>query len=190
MIGKLAKKGQMDLFRPQLEDFIDLNHELVLLSKNIDWSYFENELAPCYSRKGAPSLPIRLMVGCLMLKHLYNLGDDRIPEFWVCDVYFQYFCGGVFFEHKFPFDPSDFVHFRNLVGESGIEKIFVYSVKMHGEDVPQNQKLFYPILLYRRSIRPSQRMPNFARKPLTGAIILQIKKELNRDSATHARASN
>jgi len=31
MIGKLAKKGQMDLFRPQLEDFIDPNHELVLL---------------------------------------------------------------------------------------------------------------------------------------------------------------
>ena len=37
MTGKLAKKGQMDLFRPQLEDFIDPNHELVLLSKNIDW---------------------------------------------------------------------------------------------------------------------------------------------------------
>lgn len=55
-----------------------------------------------------------------MLKHLYNLGDDRLPEFWVRDVYFQYFCGGVF-EHKFPFDPSDFVHFRNRVGEAGIE---------------------------------------------------------------------
>lgn len=141
MIGKLAKKGQMDLFRPQLEDFIDPNHELVLLSKNIDWSYFENEFSPYYSRKGAPSVPIRLMVGCLMLKHLYNLGDDRLPEFWVRDVYFQYFCGGVFFEHKFPFDPSDFVHFRNRVGEAGIEKIFVYSVKMHGEDVPRKSKI-------------------------------------------------
>jgi hypothetical protein len=53
-----------------------------------------------------------------MLKHLYNLGDDRLPEYWVRDVYFQYFCGGVFFEHKFPFDPSDFVHFRKRVGES------------------------------------------------------------------------
>ena len=141
MIGKLGKKGQMDLFRPQLEDFIDPNHELVLLSKNIDWSYFEQEFAPYYSRKGAPSVPIRLMVGCLMLKHLYNLGDDRLPEFWVRDVYFQYFCGGVFFEHKFPFDPSDFVHFRNRVGEAGIEKIFVYSVKMHGEDIPRKSKI-------------------------------------------------
>lgn len=59
MIGKLAKKGQMDLFRPQLEDFIDPNHELVLLSKNIDWSYFENEFSPYYSRERAPSVSIR-----------------------------------------------------------------------------------------------------------------------------------
>jgi len=28
------------------------------------------------------------------LKHLYNFGDERIPEYWIRDVYFQYFCGG------------------------------------------------------------------------------------------------
>ncbi len=103
MIGKLPLKSQRDMFRPILEDFIDMSHELVLLSNKIDWDYFEKEFAPCYSDQGAPSIPIRLMVGCLMLKHLYNLGDERIPEFWARDVYFQYFCGGVFFEHKFPF---------------------------------------------------------------------------------------
>jgi IS5 family transposase len=80
------------------------------------------------------------MVGCLMLKHLYNLGDERVPEHWICNVYFQYFCGGVFFEHKFPFDPSDFVHFRNRVGADGIEKIFAYSVKIHGCEVPKQAK--------------------------------------------------
>ena len=71
---------------------------------------------------------------------MYNLGDDRIPEFWLRDVYFQHFCGGVFFEHKFPFDPSDFVHFRNRVGEEGIAKIFAYSVKLHGDDVVKKSK--------------------------------------------------
>lgn len=141
MTGKLPEKGQRDLFRPLLSDFIDKNHELALLSDSIDWSYFEREFSPYYSDKGAPSVPIRLMVGCLMLKHLYNLGDDRLPEYWVRDVYFQYFCGGIFFEHKFPFDPSCFVHFRNRVGESGIEKIFSYSVKLHGEDVGKRSKL-------------------------------------------------
>ena len=140
MIGKLPEKGQRELFRPMLEDFINMNQELVLLSKKIDWSYFEKEFSVYYSDKGAPSVPIRLMVGCLMLKHLYNLGDERIPEFWVRDVYFQYFCGCVHFEHKFPFDPSDFVHFRNRIGEEGVAKIFAYSVHLHGSEVARKSK--------------------------------------------------
>lgn len=140
MLGKLPEKIQRDLFRPLLKDFIDMNHELVLLSQAIDWSYFEKEFSPYYSDKGAPSVPIRLMVGCLLLKHLYNLGDERIPEFWVRDAYFQYFCGGAFFEHKFPFDPSDFVHFRNRVGQDGIGKIFAYSVRLHGAEVAKKSK--------------------------------------------------
>jgi IS5 family transposase len=60
-----------------------MNHKLVHLSQAIDWSCFETEFSPYYSDKGAPSIPIRLMVGCLLLKQLYNLGDERIPEFWV-----------------------------------------------------------------------------------------------------------
>jgi IS5 family transposase len=40
-----------------------------------------------------------------------------------------------FFEHHFPFDPSDFVHFSKRMGESGIGKIFAYSVTLHGESV-------------------------------------------------------
>jgi IS5 family transposase len=139
MLGEL-QENERDLFRSRLEDLLNPHHELALLSKAIDWQYFENGFKPFYSTKGAPSVPLRTMVGCLLLKHLYNLGDEKIPEYWVRDVYFQYFCGGVFFEHKFPFDPSDFVHFRNRVGEAGIAKIFSYSVKLHGADVTKQAK--------------------------------------------------
>jgi len=117
-----------------------MSHELVLLSNKIDWNYFEKEFAPYYSAQGLPSVPIRLMVGCLILKHMYNLGDDPIPEVWERDVYFQHFCGGVFFVHKFPFDPSNFVHFCNRVGEEGIAKIFAYSVNLHGKEVGSKSK--------------------------------------------------
>lgn len=141
MLGKIQEKIQRDLFRPMLTDFIDNKHELVLLSKAIDWNYFEKEFSIFYSDKGAPSVPIRLMVGCLLLKQMYNLGDESLPNAWVRDVYFQYFCGGVFFEHTFPFDPSDFVHFRKRIGEAGIGKIFAYSVKLHGKDVSKKSKL-------------------------------------------------
>ena len=139
MTGKL-QENERELFRTRLEDLINPKHELALLAKTIDWQYFEDEFRPYYSETGAPSVPIRTMIGCLMLKHLYKLGDERIPEYWVRDVYFQYFCGGVFFEHEFPFDPSDFCHFRKRVGEEGIAKIFAYSVKLHGAEVLKQSK--------------------------------------------------
>ena len=139
MIGKLAK-NERELFRTRLADLINPKHELAMLAQSIDWQYFETEFKSYYSDKGAPSVPIRTMVGCLMLKYLYNLGDERIPSFWLQSVYFQHFTGGVFFEHKFPFDPSDFVHFRNRVGEDGIAKIFSYSVHIHGDTVAKQAK--------------------------------------------------
>ncbi|WP_294236692.1 IS5 family transposase [uncultured Chryseobacterium sp.] len=130
MLGKNPKK-QPELFRPMLVDFIDDNNELVLLSNKIDWDYFEKEFSPLYSTTGNPSHPIRFMVGCLLLKHLYNLGDETLASAWIMNPYMQYFCGRVFFEHKFPCDPSNFVHFRKRIGKNGIEKIFSYSVSMH-----------------------------------------------------------
>ena len=130
MLGKNPKK-QPELFRPMLVDFIDNKHELVLLSEKIDWDYFEKEFSPLYSRTGNPGHPIRFMVGCLLLKHLYNLGDETLALAWIMNPYMQYFCRRVFFEHQFPCDPSNFVHFRKRIGEKGIERIFAYSVKMH-----------------------------------------------------------
>ena len=90
----------------------------------IDWSYFEKEFSCYYSEFGAPSVPLRQIIGCLLLKQMYNLGDETIAKAWVMNPYFQYFCGSHFFEHEFPFDPSDFVHFRKRIGEAGFEKIF------------------------------------------------------------------
>lgn len=76
MLGKNPEE-QPELFRPMLVDFIAHNYELVLLSEKIDWHYFEKDFSPLYSKVGNPSHPIRFMVGCLILKHLYNLGDER-----------------------------------------------------------------------------------------------------------------
>ena len=131
MIGKLPARKQRELFRPMLSDIIDKRHELVLLADRIDWEYFEKEFSRLYSSVGQPSVPIRLIVGCLILKHLENLGDETLPPRWVRDPYMQYFCGMRCFEHEFPFEPSDFCHFRKRIGEEGFEKIFAYSVHLH-----------------------------------------------------------
>jgi len=124
-----------------LVDFIDAQHELVLLGEKIEWEYFERELSSYYSQVGRPSMPIRLMVGCLMLKRIYNLGDETLAEAWKMNPYMQYFCGLTHFEHDFPCDPSDFVHFRKRIGEKGIEKIFTYSVLINGAKAQEKQVL-------------------------------------------------
>lgn len=116
-----------------------MNHELVLLADKIDWKFFEKDFASLYSSTGQPGMPVRLMVGCLMLKRLYNLGDETLVSSWIMNPYMQYFCGEAHFQHKFPCDPSDFVHFRNRIGEKGIEKIFTYSIKLHGKYAKSDQ---------------------------------------------------
>ncbi|MDR1346969.1 MAG: transposase [Prevotellaceae bacterium] len=132
MIGKLQERNQRELFRTRLEDMINPKHDLALPATAIDWNCFEKEFKIYYFGKPSrPGMPIRLMFGCVILKHLYNPGYERLPEFWIRDVYFQYFCGGVFFEHKFPCDPSDFVHFRKRIGEAGMLKFCIQRKRRH-----------------------------------------------------------
>lgn len=45
MIGKKPAEHQMSILDVALESFIDMNHELVLLSKQIDWEEVESEFA-------------------------------------------------------------------------------------------------------------------------------------------------
>jgi len=141
MLGKTKPQNQRDIFTPLLIDFIDMNHELVLLTNKMDWTYFEKEFDSYYSNTGKPSMPIRLMVGCLMLKRIYNLGDETLVKAWEMNPYMQYFCGQSKFEHTFPCDPSDFVHFRKRIGVQGIEKIFAYTVSLHGKSAKDKMVL-------------------------------------------------
>lgn len=135
MIGKSPNPKQSDLYQPNLSDFINPRHELCLLANKIDWQEFETEFASFYSTKGSPAKPIRLMVGLLILKQIYNLGDETVMKEWVSNPYYQLFCGEVIFQWEFPCDPSDLVHFRHRIGVAGVEKILSVSILMHGKEV-------------------------------------------------------
>jgi len=134
MLGKSPNQNQKNLFQPLLNDFINLQHKLVLLSDKMDWDYFEKEFLPLYSNTGTPAKPIRLMTGLLILKQLFGYGDETLMPEWVSNPYFQYFCGEAHFQWQLPCDPSDLVHFRKRIGEKGIEKIFAQSISIHGKD--------------------------------------------------------
>lgn len=79
------------------------------------------------------------MVGCLLLKRIHNFVDETLVQAWVMNYYMQYFCGEAHFQHEFPCDPSDFVHFRKRIGTEGVARIFAYSVDLHALDARVQQ---------------------------------------------------
>ena len=79
------------------------------------------------------------MVGLLLLKQLENLSDERVVEAWVQNPYYQAFCGMGHFLWQFPCNPSELVHFRNRIGEMGVEKIFQASILLYGERVLERE---------------------------------------------------
>ncbi len=72
---------------------LDSNDLLIQLSQVIPWSEFEDAFAKHYSKDtGAPSKPIRVMVGLLLLKQLENLSDEEVVVRFKRDPYHQVFC--------------------------------------------------------------------------------------------------
>jgi len=135
MLKKLPANPQLEMFKTVLTTFIHPDHKLCLLAKEIEWISLEKEFAPLYGDTGRPSIPIRTIVGLLILKQMYNLGDETVVERYLENPYWQHFCGEVYFQYKLPFDPSDFVHFRKRIGEAGMKKIFKQSIDLFGKDV-------------------------------------------------------
>jgi len=139
MLKKLPIQPQLEMFKTVLESFINPEHELCLLAKEIDWASLEKEFAPLYGTVGRPSIPIRTIVGLLLLKQIYNLGDETVMERYIDSPYCQHFCGEIYFQYKYPFDPSDFVHFRKRIGEEGMKKIFKQSIDLFGKEKVQKE---------------------------------------------------
>ncbi len=127
-------QNQGNLYKPVLKQIINPQDPLAILADKMPWQVLEKDFEQYYSRTGTPAKPIRLMASLLILKQLYNLGDETVVKAWVHNPYFQYFSGEAEFQWEFPCDPSDLVHFRNRIGQKGVEKIFEVSVHLQGTD--------------------------------------------------------
>ena len=123
---------QASFLLPELSSQLDPRQGLYRLANAIEWERFEAEFGSLYSEEGRPALPIRRMVGLLLLKSLQNLSDERVVEFWSLSAYAQYFCGEREMQWGLPCEPSELVHFRNRIGPEGGEKILAASIALHG----------------------------------------------------------
>ena len=88
------------MFKTVLFSFINPQHELCLLAQKIDWDGLEKEFAPLYGTVGRPSIPIRTIVGLLLLKQMYNMGDETVVERYLENPYWQHFCGEIYFQYR------------------------------------------------------------------------------------------
>lgn len=134
MLKKSSTIHQTNLFGSDLLLQLDPNDPLLKLSTVIPWHHFEEAFSILYQKTvGAPSKPIRLMVGLLLLKQLESLSDEVVVVQWKRNPYYQAFCGMREFQRELPCHSTELVHFRKRIGKEGVEKIFRMSVSLHGE---------------------------------------------------------
>jgi IS5 family transposase len=124
------------LQQPQL----DPNHWLVRLADRLPWDRIAETLRQFYSLKGRLAKQVRMIVGLLVLKHLYELGDRVVVSGLQENLYWQYFCGVTLpravevetkddDEEDEPPAPPKLLHptvltkFRRRVGAKGLQQI-------------------------------------------------------------------
>ena len=108
------------------QDILDQNHKLVGLAEQIDWAWIFDLLRPYYSKSGRGALPVRLMVGLHLLKHMENMSDAQCTERIRGDLYWMYFCGVEIdsLEGKYShLNSSSMTKFRNRIGDKGFSAI-------------------------------------------------------------------
>jgi IS5 family transposase len=139
MLSKKDIDSMQSGFYSTFEEQLSHKHPLYILAHKVQWEVFEKAFAKHYSDEGRPAKPIRIMVSLLMLKHIRNLSDESVVEQWMENVYYQYFSGEKMYACGVPCQASELVHFRNRIGEQGIELIFKESIRINGKDGKENE---------------------------------------------------
>ncbi len=122
---------QPDLFRPALDQIINMDHPLVRLADEIDWGFLEQRFAAvCEPGAGQPPLPARLIAGLFILKHTHSLSDEALCARWLENPYYQYFCGEQAFRHELPFDRSSLTRWRQRLGEEHLAALLQESLSV------------------------------------------------------------
>jgi len=148
--AETADVPERDFFKVLLEDLVCHEHPLVALAQEVDWSRFDELLADLFSpNRGRYSCPTRLMVGLLMLKELSGLGDRALLDHWTENPYWQYFTGGVYFEHQALTAPSSLARWQHRLRHCGG---YALLEEMLGDR--QRRRQFAPVWAVGRAQRP------------------------------------
>lgn len=118
------------LFEIRLSDQINPKQPLYRLSQLLDWDGIERDIEELFfADKGRPGQSTRLVVGLLMLQHMFEISDEQVVEAWVENPYWQYFCGYDYLQWEVPIDRTSLTKWRHRLGEAGLDLILSYTVK-------------------------------------------------------------
>ena len=70
-----------------------------------------------------------LVVGLMMLQHMYNFSDERVVNVWIENPYWQFFCGEQQLQWEMPINPSSIPRWRKRIGKDGMNKILRETIK-------------------------------------------------------------
>ncbi len=130
-MSKPRDERHKDLFRPSLDEIIDLDHPLARLAREIDWGFLDGRFrSVCRAGPGQPPLATRLVAGLLILKHVHDLSDEALCARWVENPYYQYFCGEESFQHRLPFDRSSLTRWRQRLGDEQLAALIQESLSV------------------------------------------------------------
>jgi len=139
MQPKTTASPQISFLMPTLGEQLDPRQPLKQLADRLPWAEFEQAFGKYYSEAGRPAKPVRLMVGLLLLKQMFNQGDETVVAAWVQNPYWQYFCGMAEFQWQVPCDPSDLVYFRQRIGQAGVQRILKVTARLHGDKAQEGE---------------------------------------------------
>jgi IS5 family transposase len=121
---------------PPLVETLNQDHPLIKIAKKVDWDNLVTSLYQFFNSDiGRPILSIRLMVGLMMLKFMYDLSDAEVVAQWEENIYYQAFTGQIAFVQKAPCHSSQLTLFRQRIKQEGCELIFKESVRVFGKKV-------------------------------------------------------
>ncbi len=119
-----------DMFRPRLDEQINMKHPLVRLAVLIDWDEIHRSFAGHFnSGRGRPALSPRLVAGLLYLQHAFDASDEAVVNTWVENPYWQFFTGEVYLRTEAPIDPSSLTRWRKRIGEEGVETLLALTIE-------------------------------------------------------------
>ena len=151
--------SQGEFFQIEVSRLVEPTHRLRVLSDRLDWDSLEADFVSRYSELGRPGYPIRMMLGLLMLKQMYNMSDEESCKYLRDIPGWQYFCGYRFYQQHMTCDATTLGRFRKRIGVEGFERVFRETIalgksvgvvserdieRLHVDTTVQEKNIAYP----------------------------------------------